>query len=444
MFENLQERLQQTFSKLTGRGKLSEEDVNQAMREIRLALLEADVNYKVVKDLIGKIKTRAIGEEVMSSLTPGQMVVKIVREELIGLMSDDDQSLAYEPQPPTVIMMCGLQGSGKTTHAAKLAKYFIKKGRRPLLIACDVYRPAAIKQLQILGQQVGADVFEKGTDVSPVKIAQEGREEARKTGHDIAIIDTAGRLQIDEKLMTELSEIKKAIPVTETLLVVDAMTGQEAVNVADTFNQEIALTGIILSKMDGDARGGAALSVKAVTQKPIKFIGTGEKLEDLEEFHPDRLVSRILGMGDVLTLIERAEEHLDEEKAAQSAEKLRKATYNLNDFYNELQQVKKMGPLKDLLGMIPGINQKAIAGLDIDDKQIVHIEAILSSMTDEERKNPEMINVSRRERIAKGSGQSPVVVNRLLKQFKDSKKMMKRLAKLQKSNKKNPFGRFFK
>ncbi len=444
MFENLQERLQQTFSKLTGRGKLSEEDVNQAMREIRLALLEADVNYKVVKDLIGKIKTRAIGEEVMSSLTPGQMVVKIVREELIGLMSDDDQSLAYEPQPPTVIMMCGLQGSGKTTHAAKLAKYFIKKGRRPLLIACDVYRPAAIKQLQILGQQVGADVFEKGTDVSPVKIAQEGREEARKTGHDIAIIDTAGRLQIDEKLMTELSEIKKAIPVTETLLVVDAMTGQEAVNVADTFNQEIALTGIILSKMDGDARGGAALSVKAVTQKPIKFIGTGEKLEDLEEFHPDRLVSRILGMGDVLTLIERAEEHLDEEKAAQSAEKLRKATYDLNDFYNELQQVKKMGPLKDLLGMIPGINQKAIAGLDIDDKQIVHIEAILSSMTDEERKNPEMINVSRRERIAKGSGQSPVVVNRLLKQFKDSKKMMKRLAKLQKSNKKNPFGRFFK
>lgn len=444
MFENLQERLQQTFSKLTGRGKLSEEDVNQAMREIRLALLEADVNYKVVKDLIGKIKTRAIGEEVMSSLTPGQMVVKIVREELIGLMSDDDQSLAYEPQPPTVIMMCGLQGSGKTTHAAKLAKYFIKKGRRPLLIACDVYRPAAIKQLQILGQQVGADVFEKGTDVSPVKIAQEGREEARKTGHDIAIIDTAGRLQIDEKLMTELSEIKKAIPVTETLLVVDAMTGQEAVNVADTFNQEIALTGIILCKMDGDARGGAALSVKAVTQKPIKFIGTGEKLEDLEEFHPDRLVSRILGMGDVLTLIERAEEHLDEEKAAQSAEKLRKATYDLNDFYNELQQVKKMGPLKDLLGMIPGINQKAIAGLDIDDKQIVHIEAILSSMTDEERKNPEMINVSRRERIAKGSGQSPVVVNRLLKQFKDSKKMMKRLAKLQKSNKKNPFGRFFK
>lgn len=444
MFENLQERLQQTFSKLTGRGKLSEEDVNQAMREIRLALLEADVNYKVVKDLIGKIKTRAIGEEVMSSLTPGQMVVKIVREELIGLMSDDDQSLAYEPQSPTVIMMCGLQGSGKTTHAAKLAKYFIKKGRRPLLIACDVYRPAAIKQLQILGQQVGADVFEKGTDVSPVKIAQEGREEARKTGHDIAIIDTAGRLQIDEKLMTELSEIKKAIPVTETLLVVDAMTGQEAVNVADTFNQEIALTGIILSKMDGDARGGAALSVKAVTQKPIKFIGTGEKLEDLEEFHPDRLVSRILGMGDVLTLIERAEEHLDEEKAAQSAEKLRKATYDLNDFYNELQQVKKMGPLKDLLGMIPGINQKAIAGLDIDDKQIVHIEAILSSMTDEERKNPEMINVSRRERIAKGSGQSPVVVNRLLKQFKDSKKMMKRLAKLQKSNKKNPFGRFFK
>ena len=444
MFENLQERLQQTFAKLTGRGKLSEEDVNQAMREIRLALLEADVNYKVVKDLIAKIKARAIGEEVMTSLTPGQMVVKIVREELILLMSDENQSLVYEPQPPTVIMMCGLQGSGKTTHAAKLAKYFIKKGRRPLLIACDVYRPAAVRQLQVLGQQVGADVFEEGTDQSPVQIARDGRNEAKRTGHDIAIIDTAGRLQIDEKLMEELSEIKKAVSITETLLVVDAMTGQEAVNVADTFNKEIGLTGIILSKMDGDARGGAALSVKAVTQKPIKFVGTGEKLEDLDEFHPDRLVSRILGMGDVLTLIERAEENLDQEKAARSAEKLRKATFDLNDFYDQLQQVKKMGPLKDLLGLIPGIDQKAIAGLDIDDKQIVHIEAILSSMTDEERKNPDLINVSRRERIAKGSGQSPVVVNRLIKQFKDSKKMMKRLAKLQKSNKKNPFSRFFK
>lgn len=444
MFENLQERLQQTFAKLTGRGKLSEEDVNQAMREIRLALLEADVNYKVVKDLIVKIKARAIGEEVMTSLTPGQMVVKIVREELILLMSDENQSLVYEPQPPTVIMMCGLQGSGKTTHAAKLAKYFIKKGRRPLLIACDVYRPAAVRQLQVLGQQVGADVFEEGTDQSPVQIARDGRNEAKRTGHDIAIIDTAGRLQIDEKLMEELSEIKKAVSITETLLVVDAMTGQEAVNVADTFNKEIGLTGIILSKMDGDARGGAALSVKAVTQKPIKFVGTGEKLEDLDEFHPDRLVSRILGMGDVLTLIERAEENLDQEKAARSAEKLRKATFDLNDFYDQLQQVKKMGPLKDLLGLIPGIDQKAIAGLDIDDKQIVHIEAILSSMTDEERKNPDLINVSRRERIAKGSGQSPVVVNRLIKQFKDSKKMMKRLAKLQKSNKKNPFSRFFK
>lgn len=442
MFENLSDRLQGTFAKLTGKGRLSEKDVDQAMREIRLALLEADVNYKVVKDFVARVKEKALGEDIMKSLTPGQMVVKIVQEELIALMSDDQQALTYST-PPTTILLCGLQGAGKTTHAAKLAKYYMKNGHRPLLIACDVYRPAAIRQLELVGTQAGCDVFSQGTDPSPVEIARAGVEEAKKTGHDIAILDTAGRLQIDAALMDELKEMKKALPIQETLLVVDAMTGQEAVNVADKFNAELDLTGIILSKMDGDARGGAALSVKAVTGKPIKLVGTGEKLEDLSEFHPDRIVSRILGMGDVLSLIEKAEESIDREKAEEMEAKLRSAKFDLNDFYQQIQQMKNMGPLEDLLKMIPGFNQKAIAGLNIDDKHITHVEAILTSMTEEERQHPDIINSARRARIAKGSGQDPVMVNRLLKQFRESRKMMKKMSKLQKG-KRNPFAKFFK
>lgn len=385
MFENLADRLQNALGKLTNRGKLSEKDVDVAMREIRLALLEADVNYKVVKDFVKETKERCIGENVMKSLTPGQMVIKIVREQLVSLMSDENQKLKAASAPPTIIMMCGLQGAGKTTHSGKLAKMYLKKGKHPLLVACDVYRPAAIKQLEVVGKQVEVPVFSMGTDADPVEIAISGWKEAKRTGRDVVIIDTAGRLQIDDALMGELRAIKEAVPVTETLLVVDAMTGQEAVNVADTFNQEITLTGIVLSKLDGDARGGAALSVRAVTKKPIKLIGTGEKLTDLEEFYPDRLVNRILGMGDVLTLIEKAEQAFDQEQAKELEEKMRSQQFDLNDFYQQMQQMKKMGPLEDLIKLIPGVNAKAMAGLNIDEKQIGRIEAILTSMTNEER-----------------------------------------------------------
>lgn len=442
MLENLAERLQNALGKLTGKGKLSEKDVDAAMREIRLALLEADVNFKVVKQFVKETKERAIGEDVMKSLSPGQMVIKIVRDQLTELMADDHQALNYASTPPTVIMMCGLQGAGKTTHAGKLARYYIKKGKRPLLVACDIYRPAAIKQLQVVGKQVDTPVFEEGTDRRPVDISKDALAYAKKSGRDVVIIDTAGRLQIDQDLMQELRDIKAGVPVDETLLVVDAMTGQEAVNVAETFNREIDLTGVVLSKLDGDARGGAALSVRAVTKKPIKLVGVGEKPDDLEEFHPDRLVSRILGMGDVLSLIERAEQNFDQEQAKALEQKIRSQQYDLNDFYQQIQQMKHMGPLEDLIKMIPGINQKAIAGLNIDDRQIGRIEAILTSMTDEERQNPDLINSSRRERIAKGSGQSPVQVNRLLKQFKDSKKMMKQMTALQKNRKKRKKGLF--
>lgn len=445
MFDNLAERLQETFSRLTKKGKLDQKDVDQAMREIRLALLEADVNYKVVKDFVAQVKERAVGENVMKSLTPGQMVIKIVREELVTLMSDEDMALRRAPKAPTVIMMCGLQGSGKTTHAAKLANLFRKQQRRPMLVACDVYRPAAIKQLQVVGEQVETPVFSLGADVDPVEIAKHAYEEAVRTAHDPLIIDTAGRLQIDEELMQELQRIKEAVPVTEALLVVDAMTGQEAVNVAKTFNDAVDITGVVLSKLDGDARGGAALSVRAVTHKPIKLIGTGEKLDQLEEFHPDRLVSRILGMGDVLTLIEKAESALDQEKAKELEAKMRSQKYDLNDFREQLRQMQNMGPLEDLLKLIPGVNAKQLAGVNIDDKQIKRLEAILSSMTDEERRKPDIISNSRRARIAKGSGNDPVMVNRLLKQFKDSKKLMKKMEQVKKGKKrfnsllKNPF-----
>lgn len=445
MFDNLAERLQETFSRLTKKGKLDQKDVDQAMREIRLALLEADVNYKVVKDFVAQVKERAVGENVMKSLTPGQMVIKIVLEELVTLMSDEDMALRRAPKAPTVIMMCGLQGSGKTTHAAKLANLFRKQQRRPMLVACDVYRPAAIKQLQVVGEQVETPVFSLGADVDPVEIAKRAYEEAVRTAHDPLIIDTAGRLQIDEELMQELQRIKEAVPVTEALLVVDAMTGQEAVNVAKTFNDAVDITGVVLSKLDGDARGGAALSVRAVTHKPIKLIGTGEKLDQLEEFHPDRLVSRILGMGDVLTLIEKAESALDQEKAKELEAKMRSQKYDLNDFREQLRQMQNMGPLEDLLKLIPGVNAKQLAGVNIDDKQIKRLEAILSSMTDEERRKPDIISNSRRARIAKGSGNDPVMVNRLLKQFKDSKKLMKKMEQVKKGKKrfnsllKNPF-----
>lgn len=445
MFDNLAERLQATFARLTKKGKLDEKDVDQAMREIRLALLEADVNYKVVKDFVKETKERAVGENVMKSLTPGQMVVKIVREQLIDLMSDEDMGLKSAQKPPTVIMMCGLQGSGKTTHAAKLANLYRKKKRRPMLVACDVYRPAAIKQLQVVGEQVKTPVFERGSDADPVDIAKAAYAEAVRTAHDPLIIDTAGRLQIDEALMQELQRIKEAVPVTETLLVVDAMTGQEAVNVAKTFNDAVDLTGVVLSKLDGDARGGAALSVRAVTKKPIKLIGTGEKLDQLEEFHPDRLVNRILGMGDVLTLIEKAQSAVDQEKAKELEAKMRSQKYDLNDFWEQIKQMQNMGPLEDLIKLIPGLNPKQLAGVNIDEKQVKRLEAILSSMTDEERRKPDMITNSRRARIAKGSGNDPVMVNRLLKQFKDSKKLMKQMNRFTKGKKrlsslfKNPF-----
>lgn len=439
IFENLSERLQGALAKLTNKGKLSEKDVDQALREIRLALLEADVNYKVVKDFTKKIKERAIGQDVMRSLTPGQMVIKIVNEELVNLMHDDSQKLTISPKPPTIIMMCGLQGAGKTTHTGKLALSLKKDGKRPLLVACDIYRPAAIKQLEIVGSKAGVPVFSMGDKINPVDIAKAGLKEALRNNNDVLILDTAGRLQIDQELMAELANIKRELSPTEIFLVVDAMTGQEAVNVAKTFNDLLDITGIILTKLDGDARGGAAISIKAVTNKPIKYIGVGEKLEDLEKFYPDRIASRILGMGDVLSLIERAQSAVDEEKARELEDKIRKQKYDLSDFFDQLQQMKNMGPLQDILGMIPGVNKKALAGANIDDSAITKIECIIQSMTKYERENPEIINSSRRKRIAEGSGTTIVDVNKLLKQFRDTKKMMKQVSNLQARQKKGKF-----
>lgn len=439
MFGNLSDRLQELMSNLRGKGKLSEKDIDLAMREIRLALLEADVNYKVVKDFVKKVKERALGSEVMESLTPGQMVVKIVNEELIALMSDDNQKLKIASKPPTVIMMCGLQGAGKTTHTGKLALYLKKQNKRPLLVAADVYRPAAIDQLQVVGKKVDVPVFQMGK-INPVEIAKKGVEFAQANNHDIVLIDTAGRLHIDEELMEELKNIKKAVDVTETFLVVDAMTGQDAVNVAESFNDNLEITGVILSKLDGDARGGAALSIRSVTEKPIKFIGVGEKMEDLEAFHPDRIASRILGMGDVLSLIEKAEANLDAQKAKELEQKIREQTFDFDDFLDQITQVRNMGPLEDLLKMIPGVNNKALKGLNFDEKNIDRIEAIIRSMTKEEKAKPEIINSSRRQRIADGSGTSVVEVNKLLKQFKDTKKLMKQMGNLDK--KKMSKGRF--
>ena len=432
-FESLTDRLAGVFKKLRGHGKLTEADIKAAMREVRMALLEADVNYKVAKDFCAKVSERAMGQEVMESLTPAQQVVKIVNEELVALMGGSEAArLNIKNKGQTIIMLCGLQGNGKTTHAAKLAKYFIKQGRRPMLVACDIYRPAAIDQLQVVGKQAGAPVFTL-PGAKPPEIAKKALAHAKDYGNDIVILDTAGRLQIDDVLMQELVDIKEAVPVDETLLVVDAMAGQDAVNVAKTFNEKVGIDGIILTKTDGDTRGGAALSVLAVTGKPIKFQGTGEKLDDLDVFHPDRMASRILGMGDVLTLIEKAQESFDQKQAAETAKKMMAGKLTLTDFYDQLQKMKNMGSMEEMLGMLPGVDAKALAGAKIDEKQMAHTEAIIQSMTPKERDNPSIINFSRKKRIAAGCGLSVEQVNKLLKQFEAMQKMTKQLTSLAKS-----------
>lgn len=435
VFEGLAERLQNTFKKLRGHGKLTESDVNDAMREVRMALLEADVNFKVVKDFVKRIKERAIGQEVMESLTPGQFVVKIVNEELTELMGGTQSRIMISPKPPTVIMLVGLQGAGKTTTAGKLARMLKKQGKNPLMVAGDIYRPAAIKQLQVLGEQLSIPVFAKGQDISPVQIAEEAIEYARSHMNDVVIIDTAGRLHINEQLMDELKSIKKTVQPHEVLLVVDAMTGQDAVNVAEAFNNDLGIDGTILTKLDGDARGGAALSIKAVTGCPIKFAGMGEKLDALEPFHPDRMASRILGMGDVLSLIEKAQSAFDVKEAEELERKMRKDDFTLDDFLTQMQQVRKIGSFEQILGMIPGMGniKKQLGEIDFDGKEIKQIEAIIRSMTPKERRDISIINGSRRKRIAVGSGTRVQDVNKLLKQFGEARKMMKKMRSLKNS-----------
>ena len=422
-FEGLSEKLSAAFRKLRSKGKLTEDDVKSAMKEVRMALLEADVNYKVAKDFTAKVTERAVGADVMESLTPGQMVIKIVNEELTALMGSEETRISFASKPPTVIMMCGLQGSGKTTHSAKLARMFRKQGRRPMLVACDVYRPAAIEQLKVVGAQADTPVFEMGQG-DPVEIAQKAVAHAKDHGNDIVILDTAGRLPIDEKLMGELKEIKSKVTPDEILLVVDSMTGQDAVNVAKSFDELLDISGVILTKLDGDTRGGAALSVKAVTGKPIKFAGIGEKLDDLEVFHPDRMASRILGMGDVLTLIEDAENRLDQKKAEEMAKKFQQNKFDMNDLYEQLEQIKKMGSVKSILSKLPGVDQQ-VRDMDFDDKQLDRISAMISSMTKKEREDPNIINPSRKRRIAAGSGVKVEDVNRLMKQYEQMRKFMK-------------------
>lgn len=422
-FEGLSDRLEAAFQRLKSKGSLTEHDVREAMREVRLALLEADVNFKVAKDFTNTVTERAIGAQVMESLTPGQMVIKIVNEELTNLMGGTQTRLTSAPHPPTVVMMCGLQGSGKTTHSAKIALMLKKQGHRPLLVACDIYRPAAIKQLQVVGEQAGVPVFEMGQS-NPVTIAQEAIKLAKDQGYDYVFLDTAGRLHIDEDLMNELKSVKSAVHPHEILLVVDSMTGQDAVTVANGFNDALGIDGLVLTKLDGDTRGGAALSARAVTGKPIKFVGIGEKLEDLDVFHPDRMASRILGMGDMLSLIEKAEQALDEKKAKELEEKLRKNKFDLNDLLDQFEQIRRMGSLKDMLGMIPGLN-KQIKDVDVDESQFDRIQAIILSMTPGERENPDIINPSRKRRIAAGCGMEVEDVNRLLAQFRQMQKMFK-------------------
>ena len=429
-FEGLADRLQSTIKKMTGKGKVSEQDVKVMAREVRLALLEADVNFKVVKEFVNKIRERAVGSEVMESLTPGQQVIKIVKEELTALMGGEQSKIAVADRPPTVIMMIGLQGAGKTTTTGKLANLLRKKhNRKPLLVAADIYRPAAIDQLKTVGKQLNIPVFEKGTEANPVDIANEAIEYAKAEHLDYVIIDTAGRLHVDTDLMDELNQIKTSVTPDEIFLVVDAMTGQDAVNVAENFDQQLNVTGVVLTKLDGDTRGGAALSIKAVTNKPIKFIGMGEKLDQLEDFHPERMASRILGMGDVLTLIEKAEATIDEKKAKELEEKMRSASFDFDDFLEQMEQVKSMGPLDELLGMLPGANKmKGLKNVQLDDKQLVHVEAIIKSMTKQERQDPNLMNSSRKRRIAKGSGRPIAEVNRLIKQFNEMRKMMKQMS----------------
>ena len=430
-FDSLGEKLQSVFKNLRGKGKLSEKDIKNAMREVKLALLEADVNFKVVKNFISRVSEKAVGEEILESLTPAQQIIKVVRDELTDLMGSEHEELKYSKTPPTVYMLCGLQGAGKTTAAGKLALNLRKtRDKRPLLVACDVYRPAAIKQLQVLGSQIDIPVFSMGDGVSPVEIAKSAIEHAKKHGNDPVIIDTAGRLHIDEVLMQELQEIKEATNPEEILLVVDAMTGQDAVNVAEHFNENLDVSGVILSKLDGDTRGGAALSVKEVTGKPIKYASVGEKLSDLEPFHPDRMASRILGMGDVLTLIDKAQEQFDEKEAAELESKIRQQTFDLGDFLGQLQQIKKMGPITQLIGMMPGVDKKMLDSIDAADseKRMKRIEAIIQSMTEEERRKPQIIGASRKVRISKGSGTRVQDVNELLKQFDQMKQMMKQFS----------------
>lgn len=437
-FEGLADRLQSTIGKIRGKGKVSEADVKEMMREVRLALLEADVNFKVVKEFVKKVSERSVGQEVMKSLTPGQQVIKVVKEELTELMGGEQSKIAVSNRPPTVIMMVGLQGAGKTTTTGKLANLLRKKyNRNPMLVAADIYRPAAIKQLETLGKQLNMPVFSLGDQVSPVEIAKRAIEKAKEEHNDYVLIDTAGRLHVDEALMDELKKIKELTKPDEIFLVVDAMTGQDAVNVASSFNEQLGLTGVVLTKLDGDTRGGAALSIRSVTNTPIKFVGLGEKMDAIEAFHPERMASRILGMGDVLTLIEKAQANVDEEKARELEQKMRTASFTLDDFLDQLGQVRNMGPLDELLKMMPGANKiKGLNNLQIDEKQINHVEAIIKSMTKTEKIQPEIINASRRKRIAKGSGTSVQEVNRLLKQFEDMKKMMKQMTGMQSKGKK--------
>lgn len=426
-FEGLSEKLSKAFKNLRQHGHLTEADVKVAMREIKLALLEADVSFKVVKEFISNVSARCVGSDVLESLTPAQQVVKIVNEELTALMGSEAATVKLASNPPTILMMVGLQGTGKTTQSGKIAGYFKKKGRRPLLVACDVYRPAAITQLEIVGQGVDVPVFKIDGEKNPVKIAKEAIAHAKKYGNDLVILDTAGRLHIDDDLMTELSNIKSAVQPQEILLVVDAMTGQDAVNVAESFNNLLDIDGVVLTKLDGDTRGGAALSVKYITGKPIKFAGTGEKLDQIEQFHPDRMASRILGMGDVLSLIDKAQEAYDEKEALALEEKLRKNKFTLQDFLDQMRQIKKMGPIENLLGMMPGVNQAQLKDVHVDERQIARTEAIILSMTPQEREDPSLMNASRRKRIAAGSGTTVEMVNRLLKQFTQMQKMVKQL-----------------
>ncbi|MBM6724605.1 signal recognition particle protein [Pseudoflavonifractor phocaeensis] len=444
-FEGLTEKLSAAFKKLRGKGRLSEADVKEAMKEIRMALLEADVNFKVVKQFVASVTERAVGSDVLESLTPAQMIVKIVNEELTNLMGGENSKLTISPKPPTVIMLCGLNGAGKTTNGAKLAGFFKKQGKRPLLVACDTFRPAAITQLEVVGSQVDVPVFQMG-QIDPIDIARAGIEHAKKHGNDMVFIDTAGRLHVDEELMDQLKQMKAAIEPTEILLIVDAMIGQDAVNAAKAFDEALDITGVMLTKLDGDARGGAALSIKAVTGKPIKFVGQGEKLDQVNLFYPDRMASRILGMGDVLSLIEKAQQSFDAKKAAELEQKLRKNKFTLADFYDQLVQVKSMGSLSDIAGMLPGVNSKALEGAMVDESALARTEAIILSMTPAEREDPSLLNNSRKKRIAAGSGTQVVDINRLLKQFELMQQMSKQFSgkNIKKLGRMGKFGGFGK